>query len=51
MVRHQRLGKQHLAVAACIGAAIVRAVALAAVPWMKPRGLRIVIAMLFGATC
>jgi len=38
-----------LAVAACIGAAIVMAVALAAVPWMKPHGLRIMIALLLGA--
>jgi hypothetical protein len=38
-----------LAVGACIGAAVVMAVALAAVPWMKPHGLRIVIALFLGA--
>lgn len=38
-----------IAVGACVGAAVVMAIALASVPWMKPHGLRIVIAVLLGA--
>ena len=38
-----------LAIAVCIGAATIMAVALAADPWMKPHGLRVIIAIILGA--
>ena len=38
-----------LAIGVCIGAAIIMAVPLSVIPWLRPLGLRIVIAVVLGA--